>query len=866
MSNNRKDFTLDNLKKNFEFLGELDLYKLYEALNRSWEEKIQTNFCDTAQFSELDDPDVIILLKKLFKNIDLLLKPQGSFADIITKSGEKKWIYLKYWLYDQLILNDFNQFQTNLFFNFLRKNKNGCMQAVTFKKLCNFHKLSLKDVYDIKNLCDYSELLFNADMNIYDKISENYKYLDYFKKGLHLYKSSKSRCPTDLQNEYCGEFNEYEKVHNKNKTNLHFLSCREKLLSTLKNKDTTSTGKLPPKDRTSKDTMDPEFHKLLIEDKLVDKIHLNKFYNLLETYNGGNNTNSCNFKNHYLIKDKTVICDILEHVKNILKKWDSIFEKYEGLSSNKTCDYFNYWLCEKLRHIDATPCDIEVFYILWNEYAAEQYKKGEKTCYNKEYYGFSVKELGNKKKIFDFLEYYNEIRNKLNDEKNNKKKDYCAYIKKIFELYKYIEQENVSFPYGEEIKLFQNKFLGNDELEFLEEKCPDMCLYFVFNTKFKTLCPFEGISPTTAEKENLKPCNNLESFSARGHIGGNHEKDYKISDLTTSTVYSELNGEVTKDKYYSVCSELIPYNKKHCGIYDLCSKLVKNLIKLSKMKKQYRNDRCEYVIHWIYDEIGKILNISTDNIYDTHAFRVFSNATYDVLYKLDISDCLHKTLNISFIEQKEQKNLHDYFKNYDKIHGLDSSNSNKCTKYFEYIKDMNKLYEMYISKCCYCFTSGYCKEDCPDYFKCDEKYNPYTLYEKLGCNKVDQFKGHLKKVDRPPPADKYVKLLSEISEKKAHLLNWDNKKPSLITEQVYNKETSDPFYTFALGSFGFLGVFLILFILNKFTTLGSYFNNRDAKKRKSYLENFEEQFLDDDVEFNHDNTQNRRMRIAYYQA
>ncbi|SBT51921.1 PIR Superfamily Protein [Plasmodium ovale wallikeri] len=93
-----------------------------------------------------------------------------------------------------------------------------------------------------------------------------------------------------------------------------------------------------------------------------------------------------------------------------------------------------------------------------------------------------------------------------------------------------------------------------------------------------------------------------------------------------------------------------------------------------------------------------------------------------------------------------------------------------------------------------------------------------------------------------------------------------NKKSSIIPEVVPDKITSDPYYTFALGSFGFLGVFLILFTLYKFTPMGSYFNNTDARSKESYFENFEQQFLEDEVQFTHGNTQNRRMRIAYHQA
>ncbi|SBT75587.1 PIR protein [Plasmodium ovale] len=864
MAYREKDFTLVELGKKHSFIKDLDLYKFCVEMDKQFDQVKENETCNKTLFSGVDDPDVIAFLIKVSIILNRLLNNEISVNNI-SKLEDKRCIYLKYWLYEKLITLGFDPYEVNMTFYFLKKHNKGCITSTSTEKPCNFYKLSLKDIYVLKNIYNYSETLFNVDTDIYDKISKDGKYLDYVKNGLNLYKSSKIRCPTDLQNEYCNEFNEYEKIHNKSRTNLNFLPCREKLLSSLNKKDTI-TGELPLTDKTSKDTMDPELNKLLMTANADDKIKLKKFYELLSDYNGSNNESNCDQQNKYLLKKKKEICGLLGSVENILEKWEGIYTTYDGLDNIKSCNYFNYWLYEKLRIIDATPCDIEAFYQLWHDLVTRKPPKG-KTCNQKDYFGYNKEELGIKKKIFDFIEYYNEIKSKLREVTNDKNKEYCQYVKSIFQLYKIMKREINFKTYREELIIFQKTFSSDSEIDFLKEKCPDECLGFVFNEKLKTLCPFEDGPVPETEKGNLRECKELShSISSRGP-DGNSGKDYKISDLTSSTVYNELNGEVSTDKYYSVCSKLIPYNKQHCGIYDLCSKLVRNLIKLSHMKKQDRTHRCKYITHWIYDEIGKILNIGTNNIYDTDALRAFFSVSYDVLYKLDISDCLHKTLNVNFKEQKEQKNLHDYFKNYDKISG---TNGNNCTTYFEYINDMNKLYEMYIDKCCYCFTSGYCIEDCPDYFKCDKKYNPYTLYEKLGCNKSANFIGKLKKVHRPQPADHYVKLLAEISETKPDLLNWGIKKKTLgIPEKVHEETTWNPFYTFSLGGFGFLGLFLVFFIFYKFTPLGSYFhkgNLEREKKKSNSFETHQQELLEYDSEFMHENLHNRRIRLAYNQA
>ncbi|SBT02326.1 PIR Superfamily Protein [Plasmodium ovale curtisi] len=867
MSNNRKDFTLENLKRNFGFLGELDLYQFYDALNKSWNDKIYSNFCDSAQFSELDDPDVIALLKKLLNNIGLLLKPQGNYTDNITKSKDKQWIYVKYWLYDQLILNDFNKFQINLIFNFLEKNKNGCMKDITSNNLCNFYKLNLDDISEIKNIYDYSEFFYETNIKNYHEISKRNEYLNYFIKGFYLYKRNAIKCNTKTKSEYCEEFNEYAKIYNKYETKAPFLSCQEKLLSSLNNKDSVLINASLQEGETPKDTMDPGLYRLLIKDSIINKKHLHNFYETLTKSHEKCSNNNCDSLKNYPVKEKALICDLLGCVKNILKNWDNTITKYDGLSSKKSCDYLNYWFYDKLRHVEASPCDIDIFYILRNKLIFDD-KINKNKCYDEQYYGFSEIELINKKKVFDFMEYYEEIKGKLNEVPINKNKEYCQYIKDIFELYKIMERQNVSHSYSEELKHFWNTFSSNGELNFLEEKCPDMCLYFVFNKKFKTLCPFEEKTIVDAKEIIYNSCEKLESINAPGYVDGNDEKNYNLSNLTTSSVYKELNGEVTKDKSYSICKTLLPYNREHCGIYNLCSKLVRNLTRLSIMKKKERNDRCEYITHWIYDELGKIPNIDSKNIYNTVAVREFFKLGYEILHKLDIFDCLFNTVNINLENQREEKYLHDYFKNYEKMNGDDASNTNKGETYFEYLVYINGLYEKYIGNCCYCFTSGGCMENCPDYFKCDDTYNPHSLFKTFKSNNTEKFGKGLKKVDKTLFVDHDVKWLSEhsIKVKEAPLLMLVNKDSWSTPENSCNKITCDPFYVVALGAFGLMGLFLIFFVFYKFTTLGSHFNHRGARKKKNRFKKLQQKYLEDDFEFNGTNMKNQRIRLAYHQA
>ncbi|SBT55549.1 PIR Superfamily Protein [Plasmodium ovale wallikeri] len=755
------------------------------------------NLRDTFSHLGVEDPDLMKFLKKITRILKGLSN-QEIFVDKLTKKKDKHCIYLKYWLYDKLIIDGLQKHDIKIISDFLNSKKNDLDKIVSSGKPCKFYKLNLNDIYELKNIFDYSEILHDTDISIYDEILKDPKYLNYLKNGLSLYRRGKIRCLSGKKNEYCNEFNEYTESYDNYKTKLPYLSCREKFLSSLLKKDTTSKGESLRGDGTNEHTLDTVFYTLLKKDEIDEKIDLNKFYKLLNTYNGTHTPKICDSLKDEHMKKKDSICKLFGHPK-------------------ESCSYLNYWIYDKLGDIDGTPCDIDNFYFLWYDYYIDISRNNTKNkCYNDKYYVFNTEELRNKKKMFDFLVYYNTMKDKFKETKNDRKKDYCPYIKGIFELYKFMERKNDSNSYMEELKLFRNKF-SNEELNYLEEFCPDMCLGFVFNKKLKTLCPFEEFSSPELVKEKVKPCENLVSNNVPGVIDKNNE-------------------------------------------------FVRNLKKLSTMEKKERTDRCEYIIHWVYHEISKIPNIISENIYESVALREFFNIAYNILRKLDITNCFFNTININFNEHNEKKYLHDYFKNYDKIKNESVCNGDECKKYCKYVLFINEIYGKHINKCCYCYKSEGCKEHYPYYFKCDDSYNPHTLFEKLQCKKFEHLSSDFKIVTSPIPVDYHVKLLAEISEAQPHLINWDNKKSSIIPEVVPDKITSDPYYTFALGSFGFLGVFLILFTLYKFTPMGSYFNNRDARSKESYFENFEQQFLEDEVQFTHGNTQNRRMRIAYHQA
>ncbi|KMZ85833.1 hypothetical protein PVBG_01343 [Plasmodium vivax Brazil I] len=227
-----------------------------------------------------------------------------------------------------------------------------------------------------------------------------------------------------------------------------------------------------------------------IQDNILTKSHLYDFYKLLESHNTIHTTVNCDFPNYNPIEDKGAICSLWGKVKKILDKWKESYANYKKLHPNKSCEYFNYWLYSKLKEINSPELKISLLYNKWFDLVYN--KSNEQMCNSKKYNGLSAEELHNKKRLYDFLEYYYSIRDMLVKADSTKKKEYCNYIENIFKLYKGMDKKNISPKYIEEISYFEKIFLHNrNELAFISNECPGKCLHLVFNKIHKNICPKE---------------------------------------------------------------------------------------------------------------------------------------------------------------------------------------------------------------------------------------------------------------------------------------------------------------------------------------------------------------------------------------
>ncbi|GAB69383.1 hypothetical protein PCYB_001310 [Plasmodium cynomolgi strain B] len=220
-------------------------------------------------------------------------------------------------------------------------------------------------------------------------------------------------------------------------------------------------------------------------------------------------------------------------------------------------------------------------------------------------------------------------------------------------------------------------------------------------------------------------------------------------------MYNEFSQEDNNVYYKKYCTKLNTSKCQNKGVDKICVKLVKNLIHLSNVPlNNDRDERCYLLKHWLYDEIRKKFGANYNDVSKEPVIAELK----EVVYRINNNYLHDKPCYCEFVgtlkDWKEEKELHDYFQSYDKIESNINADGDKCNNYFNKLVAINKIYEEHLGKCCYCYRSGYCYDTCPDYFKCDDKYNPYKIFLKLDC--TEEISKNFKKVNKPQGIDYYV--------------------------------------------------------------------------------------------------------------
>ncbi|SCA59936.1 VIR protein [Plasmodium vivax] len=210
---------------------------------------------------------------------------------------------------------------------------------------------------------------------------------------------------------------------------------------------------------------------------LLKDLTLYEFYKLLDNelvkeYGSDVRCDYC--KNQiasYQTNGKELI-DLCKKCCNIILSVHDILDKCKASDDKKKCQYMSHWLYDKVVSITQGTNLFINFYAVLSMYSSSN-KDNFKNCTLTD---FNIdKETFNKKHIlYEFIESYDDMKNKIDNKSKLYTPLYCKHIKENFLFYNVVKNEctsNESCGYFNELNEFKEKFRQQDVLSFIYEKC-----------------------------------------------------------------------------------------------------------------------------------------------------------------------------------------------------------------------------------------------------------------------------------------------------------------------------------------------------------------------------------------------------------
>ncbi|KMZ81206.1 hypothetical protein PVIIG_02688 [Plasmodium vivax India VII] len=403
-------------------------------------------------------------------------------------------------------------------------------------------------------------------------------------------------------------------------------------------------------------------------------------------------------------------------------------------SGRRYLGYMNYWLNKELKkkqnNISATDFIDILNALLDNDFSViDNYNKFKNIVYNTDEEVNKELDL-----LHDLHDYYNKIITESSDQEK------CSeYGQKFVELFKEgIRQYHVTKSKNFYIELLRIWSRYNNE-----KNKPKFCNILPEPPEIKTLNQKEKEASLS---KTIDSCKNYTNISLDTLQHWNREYEGVLKDLSAHEIYDKLNTASSDDNICAkYCANIIHSREYIEDFKKLCPKLTSNIKNLSETLKDTNSpdDRCTYLTYWAYEKIINIFKSHAIHVHDKSVINALNQAVFMVNSELSSKDkCLFSfTGNLS--EWKDEKLLHDYFKNYEKISKCSTStNGTDCKSYCDYLKHISELYSSHINKCCSCYSypKRVCSELCPKYFKCDIGYFPSDLLYNIGC-KVKEEEG-----------------------------------------------------------------------------------------------------------------------------
>ncbi|SBT84819.1 PIR protein [Plasmodium ovale] len=211
-------FSYNEIEEKYDFLKTSNFGKIYKEFNdKSLFEEEGKKYC-TELKSKLpipyDEGDLIFnFCNNLHKIIVKVNNLNNGIFDGIDKDDKMYCFTLKYWLYDQLANIGARGLKINEHFEKWQKGIKDKINE-TYANICTFNELTEDQYNKLKSIYAFVLLYYNNINVIHETKIVPCKYLNFFGKGLKAYYKSFSECSTERENDnYCKEFNEFQKLY-----------------------------------------------------------------------------------------------------------------------------------------------------------------------------------------------------------------------------------------------------------------------------------------------------------------------------------------------------------------------------------------------------------------------------------------------------------------------------------------------------------------------------------------------------------------------------------------------------------------------------------------------------------------------------
>ncbi|SBT55769.1 PIR Superfamily Protein [Plasmodium ovale wallikeri] len=230
MSGTKVDSLLKSLTKNYTFQKHPDIQKFYDELEVACDNSFSHSCKKEIPNKEEINANVKKFYHKINSNQSKLLFIRDNFT-VFKRELPKRCMYFKYWFYDQVITNEFDDKQIAQIFklfedhdnkiefnmSYLREDKKPTDDDAYTWHMCKILYSNLDQIKKLKLSLDYIENYDKTkNSSTISKVICNSEYKDYINKIIELC-NSKSGDSYQQSKYICDELDEFKKIHDINK-------------------------------------------------------------------------------------------------------------------------------------------------------------------------------------------------------------------------------------------------------------------------------------------------------------------------------------------------------------------------------------------------------------------------------------------------------------------------------------------------------------------------------------------------------------------------------------------------------------------------------------------------------------------------